>query len=398
MRKRTTWQQSSPTTSHSAATRRQADVYTMNQDHKQPDMESAYESGSPDSWAETPATDMPEKTERNELGLAEFSEKTWKHKDSEEWNDGKKYDNARQAAERKALAATKLASALLPGASAEAIADQSFDLMGLSSRSIAASLRRLEDVARKSRVAATPRSKVSTQRRALACVKLARRILASTNSEQSVEQLGRTFMALSDQHLRSILSQIRTADEMDKEEKKDPETAGADCDEPGALTADEKMALDSLVVTPALEVTEAPAAPVLEAPAAPAAEAPVAPALLDELFVAPPSMDLASEDESSQEAPATTAGSFDISFDDGEEAAELASLVSGAVSLDQLFSDNPEVIAQREIQAASDEAFRQEMTGFQPVRQASAGARKIGNVKVTSAPQPKSDLSKIWED
>ena len=136
MRKRSTWR-NSPTTSSVASTSRRADVYTMNQDHKQPAIETAYANGSPDEWAEGVAKPGDEQeVERNELGLLEFHSNTWKHKDSEKWNDGKKYDNARAAAERKATAATKIASILLKTASPEVVSEQALDLMGLSDRSV----------------------------------------------------------------------------------------------------------------------------------------------------------------------------------------------------------------------------------------------------------------------
>ena len=52
-RKRTTWSESGDGNSRAAATSRTADPYTMNQEHPQPGP-TDYESGSPDSWAETP--------------------------------------------------------------------------------------------------------------------------------------------------------------------------------------------------------------------------------------------------------------------------------------------------------------------------------------------------------
>lgn len=395
MRQRTTWQSKSPTASQVAATRRQADVFTMNQDHKQPAMETAYANGDPDSWAETPSKTPVEPTERNELGLPEFQSTTFKHKDSDTWNDGKKYDNARSArsaAERKAMAATKIASILLPGASPEVVSDQAIDLMGLSDRAVVACLRRLDKTA-------TPRvASMTTEqrtRRAYACAKLAHRVLTASSSEAAVESLGRTFMALEDSVLRSILKQVRTADEASKEETEEkeekPETASAEApaaeeapaetasgEGASALTADEMQMLDALV------------------PAAPAAPA----AGLDALL-APPAAPMEPVHMNLELAPAAPAlaGEIEIAFDEEDaDPAEIASLASGAQSLDQLFAENPEVIAQREIQAASDEQFRQEMSGFQPARQASAGARKIGNVKVASAEAPAAPaLSNLWD-
>ena len=67
-----------------AATNRQADPYTMNQPRR-PGSEpgvTKYESGTPDSWAETPNADDLWKAEyakgRNEVGVGNFLDDTWK--------------------------------------------------------------------------------------------------------------------------------------------------------------------------------------------------------------------------------------------------------------------------------------------------------------------------------
>jgi len=406
MRKRTTWR-NSPSTSSVASTNRRADVYTMNQDHKQPAMETAYANGDADSWAESPAKPGEEQdNERNELGLAEFHPSTWKHKDSEKWNDGKKYDNARAAADRKAMAATKIASILLPKtASPEAVSDQAVDLMGLSDRATIATLRRLEAA---SKTAAPVLSEEGRRKRAYACAKLAYRMISASKSEVAVESLGRTFMAMDDSILKSMIRQVAAADEETKKDEPETEvaageapeapkapeaetaggsapegapwadeteTAGSEADDDSGLTAEEMVMLDSM-----LPGGEAPAAPGLEGLLAPAAP------------LEPVHMNL-------ELAPAAPSGeSFEIAFDEEEGTpAELAAFQAGASSLDQLFATDVEVAAQREIQAASDASFKQEL-GFAPVRQASTGAKKLGNVKVASAPVAEvASLKNLWD-
>src|SRR5271170_2545065 len=99
-RERSTWKKPNGDTSRQAATQRRADIYKMNQEHPQPSA-TEYESGNPDSWAESwhgygdvEAEYENGHVKRNELNFAEFRDNTWKHKDSDNWHSGKgNYDN-----------------------------------------------------------------------------------------------------------------------------------------------------------------------------------------------------------------------------------------------------------------------------------------------------------------
>jgi hypothetical protein len=65
--------------------------------------------------------------------------------------------------------------------------------------------------------------------------------------------------------------------------------------------------------------------------------------------------------------------------------------------LDNLFADDPEVQAQREIQAAEAEQTARE-SGFGPdVRTASTGAKKLGRVQADKAPNQDTALENLWE-
>src|SRR5271157_5933691 len=100
MRERSTWHSDGSAIPRQAATQRQADIYKMNQEH--PDAKPIdYESGDPDSWAESlhGSEDWEKEYEgghvkRNELNFAEFRDNTFKHKDSDNWHSSKgTYDN-----------------------------------------------------------------------------------------------------------------------------------------------------------------------------------------------------------------------------------------------------------------------------------------------------------------
>ena len=83
-------------------------------------------------------------------------------------------------------------------------------------------------------------------------------------------------------------------------------------------------------------------------------------------------------------------GAVDISFDDMDEEPAAAD-ASHVASLDDLFADEPEVMAQRQIAAANAEAL-----GFS--RTASAkGAKKLGNVKAAPAKAEGDKLEALWD-
>lgn len=425
MRQRSTWSQTN-SAPRQAATSRRADPYTMNQDHPQPSV-TEYETGNPDTWAETPTKNQSvegeyegDSVKRNEIGMGEFRDDTWKHKDSDKWNDGKKYDNSKMAAERKALAAEKVARCILRTANDKLLEEMAIDLMAMPDKTLVATLRRIE--------AASPDSlpEQSRLRRALACTKLAARTLGDAASEDQVERLASLYMSVDDPTLRSMIktvASVRVAEDDSKEDKKDGEGQNGPTksssekkeDEPkkdeekpaaaasekkdeepkekpaaaASLTAEEtEMLKDMLAAPPAMPV--APACP----PAAPMGMAPAAPMGMPS---APPADDLtAMFDAPAAPAPAGMSMASDITFDEGED--DGAGDVQVA-SLDDLFADHPEVRAQREIQAAQIGAVARE-GGYASARTASAaGAKKLGAVTrtATAAPTVDQQLEALWD-
>lgn len=453
MRTRSTWTKPEGSeTPRQAATQRKADIYTMNQEHPQPSA-TEYESGDPDSWAETPTTNKSVEQEyegdhvkRNEIGFPEFRDDTWKHKDSEKWNDGKKYDNSKTAAERKASAAGRIARALLRTENQELVREAAVDLMALPDAVIASTMRRLDQVSPD----ALPQH--AKNRRAYACVKLAARLLGDAATEPGVETLAKTFMTVDDPTLKSILSSVASAQasynkrlaaegdedekddktaqvqstaapEGDEDEKKDDKTAQVDAtaqtdetaqtdltaapeeggeDEDGeddgsaeahGLSPQEMGLLDDML---AQEMGGAPAPggdadlmSIFTQPA-PAAPAP-APMMAPPAAPCPPAgLPMAASDVSGLQMP-------EISFEDDDDGGETQAPVNLA-SVADLFSDDPEVQAQRQIRQAHHEQVQRVAQGYQGIgRTASAGgAKKVGKVqpdKLSAAQQ----LENLWD-
>jgi len=406
----------------------------MNQEHPQPGP-TDYESGSPDAWAETPTTNKNVEAEyegdhvkRNEVGFGEFRDDTWKHKDSDQWNAGGKYDN-KTAAERKAAAAERLARALLRTNNEKLIEEQAVTLMGMPSKHLAATLRRMDQVSPD----ALP--KEAKYKRALACCKLAARVLPEETEEKFVESLATTLMTIDDPTLREMLRVTAAADKVaaartaaegdnededktagghvaippgingDKEEEdeKGPKEAeagrkmrtpegpptgmeeGKEGDEEGKDAGCEAcLQGDEGMLRELMEQEMGQPAPAMPVPG-PAPE-------LTQLFEAPP-------------APAPVglglapiaSGTPDITFDDDEEEPRTASEGDSANELDNLFADDPEVQAQREIRASEAEQAARE-SGFGPeVRTASTGAKKLGRVQADKAPSQDAALENLWE-
>jgi hypothetical protein len=268
MRTRSTWQGKVAATPRQAATQRTADIYKMNQEH--PDAGPIdYENGDPDSWAESwhGYGDVEKEYEgghvkRNELNFAEFRDNTFKHKDSDNWHSGKgTYDNVvdgegkfentsgkstgekagrtyeatggkpsvsqtasgapadrRDMAERKAAAVERIVRAALRTSNDKLVADVAIGYMGMPDRVIVATLRALDAV---SPDALTPENKM---RRAMACTKLAARLLGDNGSDKQIETLASTIMTIDDPTLKSVLGQLaaaRVAQEQDDEEQGD---------------------------------------------------------------------------------------------------------------------------------------------------------------------------------
>jgi len=142
-----------------------ADPYTMHQDRVNPPVEK-YMNGDPSAWAEDLHPIPPAGTPRNSIGLPEFLDTTWDHKDADMWNDGAAYDNSdtfdasddqgrrleasrRQrrfaALQKKADRCIRIAEFLFPASSDRVVEAQALDLMGLSDRAVAATLARLAE-------------------------------------------------------------------------------------------------------------------------------------------------------------------------------------------------------------------------------------------------------------
>lgn len=106
---------------------KQADPYTMNQDHPNPPV-SKYQTGNPSTWAEDPHMATPWKTEgRTETGHPA---------------PAREAVVAARKLEDKAIKCITIAQRMLPGAADEIIEEQATDLMYLPERSIMATLQR----------------------------------------------------------------------------------------------------------------------------------------------------------------------------------------------------------------------------------------------------------------
>jgi len=435
---RSTWSDSANPVRREAATVRTADPYTMNQEHPQPSPVE-YEFGSPDEWAETPANSDPhvkkeyegDHVKRNEVGFGEFRDDTWSHKDSDQWGGKGKYDNARAAAERKAFAVERLARVLLRSNDEKLVEAQACDLMALPGPVIASTLRRLDQVSPD----ALP--KQVKFRRALACCKLAARLLPENPKEEHVEHIAAMFMKVDDPTLKEILKTVKVALEEEKPEGLEPEKKDATVsseekgkeppkaekaegkaeeeeeeeeeeggEEETASAATDSTATDSAATdsaaTDSASTTEcgcmdAEIKSMLQqllqqesqeaAPGALPSPSP-APELTD-LFEQPPAEVTPMPGPSPMMAATATP---DITFDEDDSEGRTAS-DKDTSDLDNLFSDDPEVQAHREIKASEQEQIMRE-TGF--VRMASTGAKKIGQVQVSKVKQEAS-LENLWE-
>jgi len=118
-----------------ASMSKEADPYTMNQDHKNNPVEK-YRTGDPSTWAETPDMKTP-----------------WKGEGRTEDGHPAPLKGAREAVvtarnlEEKALKCITIAQRMLPGASDAFIEEQATDLMYLPERSVFATLQRQSELA-----------------------------------------------------------------------------------------------------------------------------------------------------------------------------------------------------------------------------------------------------------
>jgi hypothetical protein len=486
MRTRSTWQGNGAATSRQAATQRQADIYKMNQEHPDP-KPTDYESGDPDSWAESwhgygdvEAEYEGGHVKRNELNFAEFRDNTFKHKDSDNWHSGKgTYDNVkpdgtgtfsgntsgksqgekagrtyeaagrpataadpRAMAEQKAKAVERITRAMLRTSNDKIVEEVAMGFMGMPDRVVVSTLRALDAV---SPDALTPENKT---RRAMACTKLAALLIGESAADRALEQLASTIMTIDDPTLKSVLKQVaaaRVAQQQEEEEEQQQgktsqqqqqqgqqqqsqqeqqgqqqqrgqqqqqgqqqmmgqqeqqaqhpmmgqqQQQGQEQEEQqemgmphmgGDLPPAELQMLDQMLKEE-MGQQGVPAGDDLQAlfEAAPAPAAPVAPVM------------------------ATATGAQpDISFDEEDELqATPAGVTAAAVAshgdeLDNLFGDNEEVQAQRQIKAAEQEQHAREMGNFSVGRTASVkGAKKIGQVQRGKPASVDQALENLWD-
>jgi hypothetical protein len=382
LRERSTWKGTA--TPRQAATSRKADIYTMNQEHPQPSV-TEYVNGDPDSWAETPVPAEKssvndeydgDAVKRNEVGFAEFRSDTFKHKDSDRWGGPGKYDNAKVSADRKAVACERLARAVLKTDNQGLIESTALGFMSLPNRVLASTLKNLD----KASVQSLPAD--IKHRRALACAKLSHRLLGQVATEASVEALGGLFMKVEDSTLKSMIkvvaSSLRTAQEQETEE----ETQTAQQQEPQVKeepkTAQEQEPKTEEACDACVEV----APPAVGEPVDEFAELfgeavpAVAPEAAADVVVALPGSEV------------------EVVFDDDDDVALPENAIS---SLSALFSENPEAMAQRQVVSARQEQAARER-GIE--RTASTqGAKKLGQVRQASGKvrTPAEQLANIWD-
>lgn len=446
-RKRTTWSGSDDGNSRSAATSRTADPYSMNQEHPQPGP-TDYESGSPDAWAETPTGNESvqgeydgERVKRNEVGLGEFREDTFGKE--REWGD-RKYEN-KTAAERKAVAAERVARAILRTDDEKAVGNQALDLMHLPAKSLIATLHRLD----KASPDALPKD--AKYKRAFACCKLAARVLAFTEADIAAspkkaeinQKLAGILMSVDDPTLKAVLGCVASSraavaadDEDDKgndegdtsvsvieSDKGDRDDKGDEAgrkalDAPSASGTTPVGGIDSAMDGHGAGIDSAGVPPgttsgidvgdgedcmcpedmqMLDSmlkqeigqpvPAAPVGE-------LSELFEGVPAP---AAPAMVVPAMASQGSEIEITFgDEGEGEGRTAS--DGDVGvLDTLFADDPEVQAQREIVSAQQEQRVRE-GGYAPDSRtaSSTGARKLGQIQAGRA-NVDDELGNLWE-
>lgn len=403
MRERLTWQKNS--TPRQATTKRRADIYEMNQEHPQPSP-TEYESGNPDEWAETPASNKSVELEydgdhvkRNEIGLPEFRADTWDHKDSDHWNGKGKYDNQRLASEQRAKLAMRIASYTLRTDNRKLVEKVAADLMGAPDKV-------LVSMARGIKVASPDSLQGETRfRRSLACTKIAARILGDNGNDEEATKLAIVISSVDDPTLRKMISLLRESQKRiaadEEEEKPETETAAAKSETKTAPVAPVAMGKDDESCDTAGNQND----PDAGEHSAPEGEFSAEMAELDAML----GEQCADGDEALKQlfAPPVTpvpvvapvmqpavmaSDTPEISFEQ-DESPESVSNVQLA-SLDDLFADNPEVQAQRQIAAAQSERTAREL-GFGSVGR-TASAKKLGQVTRMASVKPEELLSKLW--
>jgi len=392
MRQRSTWKQ----TPRSASTQRRADdIYTMNREGGNPQPAvTEYENGDPSAWAEDVNSGSSVEKEyaggavkRNDIGFPEFRDDTWNHAGTRPWGKGGQYDNAKLAAtQRKAEACERVARALLRTTDEKMIEETALDLMNLPSKSLVATLKRMDQTS----PASLPEN--ARFRRALACTKLSALILSEQAEENAIERLASLFNSLDDVTLKSILNVVASArvaaeegeDEGDEEPNGDKEdkkeepksTAAAEKkdDDKKEPPKEEKPVLTDADLEAIKEVVQE-----VEAAEEAGEDGEEGVEDLQQLFEG------GEEGEGAPAAPAAPgAPPVDITFDEGEPEGKPAM----ASDLSGLF-DTEDSLAQRELTAAQKTSFGQRTAS-------SKGAKKLGQVQAPKASVDE-NLESLWE-
>jgi hypothetical protein len=392
-----------------ASVEKKADIYNMNQEHPQPGP-TDYESGGPDEWAESWHPDKHGDVEyegghvkRNEVGFPEFRADTWKHKDSDVWGGKGKYDNQKQAAERKAHACEQVARAILRTSNEKLIEDQALELMGMPNKLLANTLNRLHEIS----PAALDHDK--RIKRATACAHLAVRTLGSAANEEQVEKLGSLYMSLDDPTLKSILAVVATVPitESDQNQKTATDTAKEEeeskkeaytsknkesnpDDAESGLSADEQKQLSDLL---------SQAQQIVSPEGAPAGQESELAALFEGGEEEGAKEEGAKEEGAKEEgkkkesSEALKASEIAISFDNDDEP-EIRTAADDELNL--LFDDDEEIKAQREIEAARREQQIAELGNFRTAS-SKKGAKRVGNVRPASSSSVDEQLEALWD-
>ena len=382
MRQRSTRKQ----TPRSASTQRRADdIYTMNREGGNPQPAvTEYENGDPSAWAEDVNSGSSVEKEyaggavkRNDIGFPEFRDDTWSHAGTRPWGKGGQYDNAKLAAtQRKAEACERVARALLRTTDEKMIEETALDLMNLPSKSLVATLKRMDQTS----PASLPEN--ARFRRALACTKLSALILSEQAEENAIERLASLFNSLDDVTLKSILNVVASArvaaEEGEDEGDKEPNGDKKDDDNKKEPPKEEKPVLTDADLEAIKEVVqEVEAAEEAAEEAGEDGEEGVED--LQQLFEG------GEEGEGAPAAPAAPgAPPVDITFDEGEPEGKPAM----ASDLSGLF-DTEDSLAQRELTAAQKTSFGQRTAS-------SKGAKKLGQVQAPKASVDE-NLESLWE-
>ncbi|HQP38207.1 MAG TPA: hypothetical protein PLI95_23645, partial [Polyangiaceae bacterium] len=343
-----------------------------------------YENGDPSAWAEDVNSGSSVEKEyaggavkRNDIGFPEFRDDTWNHAGTRPWGKGGQYDNAKLAAtQRKAEACERVARALLRTTDEKMIEETALDLMNLPSKSLVATLKRMDQTS----PASLPEN--ARFRRALACTKLSALILSEQAEENAIERLASLFNSLDDVTLKSILNVVASArvaaEEGEDEGDKEPNGDKKDDDNKKEPPKEEKPVLTDADLEAIKEVVqEVEAAEEAAEEAGENGEEGVED--LQQLFEG------GEEGEGAPAAPAAPgAPPVDITFDEGEPEGKPAM----ASDLSGLF-DTEDSLAQRELTAAQKTSFGQRTAS-------SKGAKKLGQVQAPKASVDE-NLESLWE-